>query len=132
MTTQLSLFDRAEDAKRIRKAVLRAVRGVVERHGPKVVAPELDLSPSSLLDCIEERERHGFSLRQFCRVLTFDDRGEVLGALADVEGFEQPARKPELTDSEMLDRVLKSCAKAGPAGRAILEDADIIGRKRRP
>lgn len=125
MSQQLRLFSRNAEALRIRKALLRAAREIVQRHGAKVVAPELDLSPSALLDCIEERDRHHLDLEQLCLVIAFDERGEMAAALCDVQGMDPPTRKPQLDDSAKLERLYRSLAKAGKAGAAILEDADI-------
>jgi len=128
MTMQLPLFSRHDEAKRLRRVILRAARDVAQQVGPKVIAPELDLGPSALMDCIEERERHCLTLKQICEVLAFDDRGVILAALAEATNHEPPIRKPQLDDSARLECLLRSLARAGPAGVAILEDAKFGGR----
>jgi hypothetical protein len=123
MTAQLRLFDRKEDGSKLRRAALRGASAVVDAVGPKIVAPELDMGSSQLRDSLAERERHHLTLEQFFTVLAFDDAGLVLAALCEATGHEAPVRKRQLDDTEKLERLLRSCAKAGPAGQALVEDA---------
>jgi len=122
---QLTLFGRDERASQLKRIALRLALRVVDQVGAKVVAPELDMSPPNLRLALRELERHGLSFDQWWLLLTFDDESTIVGGLAEATGHEPLVRRPALTDSEMLGRLLKSLAKAGPAGHAILEDAQI-------
>lgn len=129
MSVQLGLFDRKEDASRLRRAALRAAGEVVDAVGPKVVAAELDMGSSQLRDSLAERERHHLTLEEFFIVLACDDTGRILAALCEATGYEAPIRKRQLDDTEKLERLIRSVSKAGPAGQALLDDAFGHGAK---
>lgn len=129
MTAQLRLFDRKEDGYRLRRAALRAAIELADTVGSKVIAADLDMGASQLRDSLAERERHHLTLEQFFTVLTFDDSGRILAALCEATGYEAPVRKRALDDTEKLERLIRSLAKAGPAGLALLEDAFGPGGK---
>ena len=107
----------------MKRVALRLLIQVVDRVGAKVIAPELDKSPGNLRLALRELERHGLSFEDFWELLSWDDEYTVIGGLAEFTGHESLVRRPQMTDSEKYERLLKSVVKAGPAGQGILEDA---------
>lgn len=103
--------------------LLRAARQVVDRVGTKVAAADLDRGASVLSNQLAERDRHRLTLDDLAELVGMDDLGSFTIALCELQGFEPPVRREALDDTAKLTRLLRSLAKAGPAGAAIVNDA---------
>lgn len=106
---------------------LDAIGKIISFHGRKEVAFRLDMAPSDLSNCIAERNRTEFKMRQLTTLLRLRVDDELPRLIAGHCGLELAAPRP-LTAAERLERLEGALLRAGTAGAAILDDA--YGRRR--
>lgn len=127
MSSQLELFSHYEEGQKLKRVALNAMLKMADRLGTKVIAPEVDQSPSNLRLAIREIERHKLTLDDFFTVLAFEP-GIILDVLAQVTGHRPLELRPELTESEQLSALLRELGRLGTVGEAIL--AKAVGSSR--
>ena len=119
-------FGANESARHVTAAVLDVVREVVAAVTLKQVAYDLDVSPSTLSDSLNNREHRPFRLEWLAVILSRasdTQRAALLGALAHPHGYEVTRRKV-LTPEERLARLEEALrTKLGPVGEQLIKEA---------
>jgi hypothetical protein len=129
--TQLSLgYSEAERGRMVWKDALEWARALVDQLGNKVVAAELDVSPSWLADALKEREhgegKKGLKAEHFHALLFMAPIGmrmEWLRMVCQPLGFETPAQRKVRTPEEQLADLKQLLeARLGDVGRQLLKE----------
>jgi len=115
-------FGHRERSERIARELLGEARRVVEEDGVKSLAYEWDIGHSELGKKLDERDRHYLKPRELVEIMLRDKTGRVFEMLALALGYDVQRRR-ELSPQEKLERLMLSLDRAGPAGRAIMDDA---------
>lgn len=84
-------------------ALLKAVRAEIDRRGLKEVAFELDMQPSQLSHCLNERERHNLPMRALPYLVMHADNDALPVLIASWRALKCEPRAP-LTPEEEVAR----------------------------
>ena len=115
--------------------IRRLLRSIIDARGVKVVAGELDVAPSQLLNSLDERDRHHVraSWLPWLIVNAPREQGDaLLELLAGLRGLEVIAARPTTPAEELADLKDAISESLGPDLRtAILARAKTITKSRR-
>jgi hypothetical protein len=110
------------------QAVLEEIRAIVNEIGPKTVAAELDLSPSHLNHCLNERERNNLPAKAvpyFVRRAKTDRLAELL---VGVRGLDVVPKKIMTPEEELARFKAALSEELGPGARKAVLDR-VYGEK---
>jgi hypothetical protein len=89
--------------------MLKLIRGIVDDIGLKEVAYDLDVSPSQLNHCLNERERHNVPAKWIPYFVTKAKDDDLPSFIALLRGLQVKPRK-ELTPEQKLEKLERALA----------------------
>ena len=128
--TQLDLaFFESTDHAKAWAYMLQLARAVVDEVGLKQVAFDLDMAPSQLSHCLNERERHNLPAKAVPYLVMKAKTNDLVAFLAILRGLQVKPRV-ELSPQEKLDRLLaKLGEQLGPDVLQLLVDKAYGSKK---
>lgn len=105
------------------QAVLEEIRAIVNEVGPKQVAADLDMSPSYLNHCLNERERNNLpakAIPYFVRKAKTDRLAQLIVGVRGLDVIPKKVMTPEEELARLKDAL---AAKLSPDVRAVILQA---------
>jgi hypothetical protein len=102
--------------------ILRCCNDVTAVRGLKVVAADLDTSPSTLKHCMAERDRHYLRAEWLIYFVQYDHGHRILRLLARIHALDV-APQHVLTPEEKVERLEARLRRLGPDGERWIGEA---------